>query len=458
MPSPTATPATCASWTTATVWRSRSRRAARAPHAAAGGVRHPHAAERRAIGYSQADVLAGTAAISFNTSDLPRRRDRVRLRAPARDRAPRLRRDLVQHRAVSARQGQRPRVSRPGPGGSTTNWASGRAPRRAAHRAHRARAHEGNPRHRSSPATLRKLADWHLLFDLDPAHPRELPPLASFGERVAAQLARSPAADRAGALDEASDALMRLTGLRSLRGFTAGERLAWRRWSRSCWRCPRGALEHRGLRAVARVVQSRAAGARAISPRFRTHRGWCGHCSRCANRSDSLKRARGHQHRAHPTRLGWRDRRDATRSPHEATAKCGGGRPNDVDSPDSAALHPGYMLKARQVKRRYAGESRHQNRPVGRCLFKTLDSGFRRNDDGIAGPFVKSKCHSEQRPFGAGSVTRRPKQIGTGPRHDRGRRPLLQVHTVRCMWERPSGRDFWRVSKPSFRRKPESRP
>jgi hypothetical protein len=82
-----------------------------------------------------------------------------------------------------------------------------------------------NPRHRSSPATLRKLAEGHLVFDLDPRHPVPLPPTARIGLRVADRLAA-----RGGREDVAREA-MRITGLRSFDGWTAGERLAWQRWS-----------------------------------------------------------------------------------------------------------------------------------------------------------------------------------------------------------------------------------
>ena len=88
-----------------------------------------------------------------------------------------------------------------------------------------------NPRRRSSPATLRNLSHWHLFFDLDSAHPRNLPRLAILGERVAAQLARHAVSDRDAILQEAGRQLMRLTGLQSWRGFTTNEQLAWRRWS-----------------------------------------------------------------------------------------------------------------------------------------------------------------------------------------------------------------------------------
>jgi len=82
-----------------------------------------------------------------------------------------------------------------------------------------------NPRHRSSPATLRKLAEGHLVFDADPRHPVPLPPLAAIGMRIAERLAAP------GARDHVQREAMRITGLRSLGRWTAAERLAWQRWS-----------------------------------------------------------------------------------------------------------------------------------------------------------------------------------------------------------------------------------
>ncbi len=184
------------------------------------------------IGYSQVDVIAGCAAISFNTFPTFRGGETAysfaRLLAAVRHifnatsfsiEPYQLGQDNDEGIETGAwwfyyKLGFRPRAA---------------APRRIA-RMELARI-KANPRHRSSPATLHKLADSHLFFELDPARPRGLPPLAALGARVAAQLAATPAADRTGALDAASRTLMRLTGLRSLRGFTASERQAWRRWS-----------------------------------------------------------------------------------------------------------------------------------------------------------------------------------------------------------------------------------
>lgn len=86
-----------------------------------------------------------------------------------------------------------------------------------------------DPRHRSSAATLRALAESHLLFDFDRARAPILPPIAAFGLAVADGIAAR--GERARVLADCSRELMRLTGVRSLRGFAAGERLAWERWS-----------------------------------------------------------------------------------------------------------------------------------------------------------------------------------------------------------------------------------
>ncbi|MBE0620018.1 MAG: hypothetical protein IH605_05455 [Burkholderiales bacterium] len=88
-----------------------------------------------------------------------------------------------------------------------------------------------DPAHRSSAATLRALAESHMLFDLDRARTPSLPPLAEPGLRIGAALARLAPGERERVLAQCSRDAMRLTGLRSLGGFSAGERLAWARWS-----------------------------------------------------------------------------------------------------------------------------------------------------------------------------------------------------------------------------------
>ncbi|MEK7436108.1 MAG: hypothetical protein AAB150_04430 [Pseudomonadota bacterium] len=116
-----------------------------------------------------------------------------------------------------------------------------------------------SPSHRSSAATLRALAESHLLFDLDRGRIPSLPPLAEPGWRVAAALAKRAGVERERALQACSRETMRLTGLRSLRGFSAGERLAWSRWS------PLVAFALRGVsrwspaerRALARLIRAK---------------------------------------------------------------------------------------------------------------------------------------------------------------------------------------------------------
>jgi hypothetical protein len=81
------------------------------------------------------------------------------------------------------------------------------------------------PRHRSSPATLRKLAEGHLVFDVDPRGPVPLPPTAKIGLAVADRLAAR------GDREDVQQRAMRALGLRSLAGWTRNERLAWERWS-----------------------------------------------------------------------------------------------------------------------------------------------------------------------------------------------------------------------------------
>lgn len=92
----------------------------------------------------------------------------------------------------------------------------------------RMRAHPG---HRSSAATLRALAESHLVFEFDRSRTPRLPPLAEVGLRVGDGLAARAGGARERTLAQCSREAMRLTGLRSLRGFSAGERLAWQRWS-----------------------------------------------------------------------------------------------------------------------------------------------------------------------------------------------------------------------------------
>jgi hypothetical protein len=83
------------------------------------------------------------------------------------------------------------------------------------------------PRHRSTPQTLRMLAEHHLHYDLDPQHPAPLLPPARIGLRVGDHLA-SLANDRTVAMERALAEAKRRCGLALLDGFTRNERTAWR--------------------------------------------------------------------------------------------------------------------------------------------------------------------------------------------------------------------------------------
>ena len=88
-----------------------------------------------------------------------------------------------------------------------------------------------DPAHRSSEATLRTLAESRLLFDFDRSRTPVLSPVAEPGLRIGDGLAARAGGERERVLAQCSREAMRLTGVRSLRGFSAGERLAWQRWS-----------------------------------------------------------------------------------------------------------------------------------------------------------------------------------------------------------------------------------
>jgi hypothetical protein len=86
-----------------------------------------------------------------------------------------------------------------------------------------------SPGRRTPAATLRRLAERHLFFDLDAAQP----PLAlgALGLRAGAALSARAGSNREQAVDEASVELMRCCGPASLRGFSADAREAWRRFA-----------------------------------------------------------------------------------------------------------------------------------------------------------------------------------------------------------------------------------
>jgi hypothetical protein len=117
-----------------------------------------------------------------------------------------------------------------------------------------------NPNHRSERSTLRKLAAWHVFYDLDPARPAGLPPIAALGERIARALAQRSHAGRERALKLCSREAMGITGLRSLKGFNAHERSAWLRWSPLIASLPEiSGWSSAEKRALVRVVRAKGA-------------------------------------------------------------------------------------------------------------------------------------------------------------------------------------------------------
>jgi hypothetical protein len=90
-----------------------------------------------------------------------------------------------------------------------------------------------NPRHRSSTATLQKLSSEPLF--LYPNGPKRdvlvKIPLGELGLRISRLLADRFGADREKAIRSLSREAAQLLGVRTQRGWTAGERLAWERWS-----------------------------------------------------------------------------------------------------------------------------------------------------------------------------------------------------------------------------------
>ena len=88
---------------------------------------------------------------------------------------------------------------------------------------------ERSPRHRTRATTLRRLAERHLFFDLEPARALALFPLAALGLRSGVALSARAGSDRERAVDEASTELLHHCALESLQGFSPDQREAWRR-------------------------------------------------------------------------------------------------------------------------------------------------------------------------------------------------------------------------------------
>jgi len=117
-----------------------------------------------------------------------------------------------------------------------------------------------DPTHRSSRATLNKLSSKNMFFYLGREREdiRGIISLQNIGLAVSRHLALRFGADRERAMRECGQEAAQLLGTGSPRGFTAGERLAWRRWSPMILTLPgveRWSSEEK--QALAEVVRSR---------------------------------------------------------------------------------------------------------------------------------------------------------------------------------------------------------
>jgi len=180
------------------------------------------------IGYHQADIVGGSAALSFNTFDTFRGGEAAytfaRWLAALRHAFGTTSFTLDPYQLGNdealesgawwfyAKLGFRPRDA------ATSRLARDELARLAR-----------RPRHRTGAATLRRLAARHLFFDLEPGRALPLCSLAALGLRTGASLSARAGSDRERAVDQDSSALLRHCGLPSLRRFSAEQREAWRR-------------------------------------------------------------------------------------------------------------------------------------------------------------------------------------------------------------------------------------
>lgn len=117
-----------------------------------------------------------------------------------------------------------------------------------------------DPGHRSSIDTLRQLANGNVYFQ--PGRPRDdvigVLPLANVGLAVSRYLAKRFGSDREGATEVCRREARSLLGVRSTRGFSDGERLAWDRWAPLVMAIPGISRWGAGQRAdLARIVRAK---------------------------------------------------------------------------------------------------------------------------------------------------------------------------------------------------------
>ena len=127
------------------------------------------------------------------------------------------------------------------------------------------------PAHRSRPATLRRLAKRHLYFDLETAHALPRLDLAALGMRSGAALSKRDS-KRELAIERASTELLRHCGLMSLGGFSTNQREAWRRLAPILTLLDLGAWPARERRALVDLVRAKGGRSeRDYVVRYRAH-------------------------------------------------------------------------------------------------------------------------------------------------------------------------------------------
>ena len=114
------------------------------------------------------------------------------------------------------------------------------------------------PSHCSSRYTLTQLAERHLFFDLDTAHPQPLVSLPELGMHCGAALSELAGSDRERAIDTMSDALLRESGLSRMPRLSAQQREAWHRLVPVLWVMDRSAWSQSERRALVDLARAKA--------------------------------------------------------------------------------------------------------------------------------------------------------------------------------------------------------
>ena len=127
--------------------------------------------------------------------------------------------------------------------------------------------------HRSSRATLEKLAQHHLFFSVDPRDTAFLPPLVETGWRCARLLAQTAGGERERAIALLARTALERTGQRTLRGFSVDEKRAWTLWAPLVALLPLERWTARERADLVSVIRSKgAASEREYVARFAAHK------------------------------------------------------------------------------------------------------------------------------------------------------------------------------------------